>query len=232
MMPDPLYMIIVLVAGGLSALAQTWVMTAFNKYRRYGNSRNLTGAEAAEMMLRAEGVTDIAIRRYDAGTLSDNFDPRKKVINLSPDVYDGRSISSVGVACHEAGHALQYVQHYAPMKFRSFLVLPTSLGSRLAIPMIFIGLIVGSLGLVKIGVVLFAVTFLFQVVTLPVELDASARSKRALVAHGIVRGDEARGVSAVLNAAAFTYIAAAIGSLVMLLYFMWRTGMLGGRSRD
>lgn len=229
---DPVYMIIGLVLAGVSGLAQAWVMSAFNKYKRAGNSRNLSGAEAAKYMLEAEGVTDIAIRRYDAGTLNDNFDPRQKVINLSPEVYDGRSISAVGVACHEAGHALQYVQHYAPMKLRSMLVVPTNLGSRAAIPLIFFGLMLGSLGLAKLGVLLFAVTFLFQVVTLPVELDASARSKRALVAHGIVNGEEARGVSAVLRAAAFTYIAAAVGSLIWLLYFMLKTGMLGGRSRD
>lgn len=230
---DPLYMIVFGVTMALSLLAQGWVKSAFSRYSRVGNSRNMTGAEAAQLMLHAEGINDVAIRRYNGGMLSDHFDPRGKVINLSPEVYDSRSVAAVGVACHEAGHALQHASHYAPLTLRSMLVLPTNISSRFSIPLIILGLMLQSFGLAKVGVILFGVTLLFQLVTLPVEINASSRSKRALVSHGIVTGEEARGVSAVLNAAAFTYIAAAISSLLTLLYWLARLGLIGGnRSRD
>lgn len=229
---DPLYLIVALVAGGLSAIAQAMVSKAYSKYSRVGNSRNLSGAEAADIMLKAEGVANVTIRRQSAGMLTDNYDPREKVINLSPDVFDGRSIAAVGVACHEAGHALQDAHNYGPMALRSLLVIPTNLGSRLAIPLICVGLVLNSLGLVKVGIIMFGLVLLFQLVTLPVELNASSRSKQALVDNGIVVGEEARGVSAVLNAAALTYIAAAVGSLLTLLYFLLRSGLLGGNRRD
>jgi Predicted Zn-dependent protease len=229
---DPLYIVIALVSAGLSMAAQTWVKSAFAKYSRMRNTQNLSGAEAAQLMLHAEGVDDVEIRRYNGGMLSDHFDPRQKVINLSPEVYDGRSVASVGVACHEAGHALQHAAHYTPLVLRSLLVGPTNIGSKLAIPLIIIGMVIGYLNLAKFGVVLFGVTLLFQLVTLPVEINASSRSKHALISHGIVNGEEARGVSAVLNAAAFTYVAAAVSSLMFLLYWAIRLGLLGGRSRD
>lgn len=229
---DPLYLIVFVVTMGLSLIAQGWIKSAYAKYSRVGNSRNLSGAEAADLMLRSEGVTNVEIRRYQGGMLSDHFDPRSRVINLSPEVYDGRSVASVGVACHEAGHALQHAQGYAPLALRSLLVLPTNIGAKFSIPLIIIGLVLNSFGLAKIGLLLFGVTFLFQVVTLPVEINASSRSKHALISHGIVSGQEARGVSAVLNAAAFTYIAAAISSLLTLLYWAFRLGLLGGRRRD
>lgn len=230
---DPLYMIVAAVAAGLSLIAQLWVKSAFAKYSRVPNSRNMSGGEAAAYMLRAEGVNDVAIRRHNGGMLSDHFDPRGKVINLSPEVYDGRSVAAVGVACHEAGHALQHAKRYAPLALRSLLVLPTNLGSKLAFPIILAGLVLQYFGLVKIGFILFSLTFIFQVVTLPVEINASVRSRKALIAHNIVApGAEARGVSSVLTAAAFTYIAAAIASLMTLLYYAFRLGLLGGGRRS
>lgn len=227
---DPLYLIIAGITAALSMLAQFWVKSAFSKYSRMPNSRNMTGAEAAQYMLHAEGVDDVTVQRYEGGMLSDHFDPRSKVINLSPEVYGGRSVAAVGVACHEAGHALQHARHYAPLALRSLLVWPTNFGSKLAIPLIIAGFVLQSLGLAKVGLILFSLTFIFQLVTLPVEINASVRSRKALVAHNIVApGAETRGVSSVLTAAAFTYIAAAIASLMTILYWAYRLGLLGGR---
>ncbi|MCC8189453.1 MAG: zinc metallopeptidase [Planctomycetes bacterium] len=231
-MYDPLYMVVFVVTMGLSLLAQAWITSAFRKYSKVGNSRNMTGAEAARLMLESEGIHDVTINRLQGGMLSDHFDPRRKLINLSPDVYDGRSVAAVGVACHEAGHALQHAQHYAPLALRNLLVVPTGIGSKLAIPLILIGFVFQAFGLAKIGVILFGVTFLFQLITLPVEINASVRSRNALISHGIVTGMEAQGVTRVLSAAAFTYIAAAITSLLTLLYWAMRLGLLGGGNRS
>lgn len=230
---DPLYMLVFGVTMALSLIAQWWIKAAFAKYSRIGNSRNMSGAEAAEEMLRGEGVADVQVRRYEGGMLSDHYDPRTKIINLSPDVYDKRSLAAVGVACHEAGHALQHAQGYAALALRSFLVGPTTFASKFAIPLIMIGFVFQSLGLAKVGLVLFSVTFLFQLITLPVEINASVRSRNALVAHRVVAvGAESRGVSTMLTAAAFTYVAAAISSLMTLLYWAYRLGLLGGGRRN
>lgn len=225
------YWVIFLITTVLSLAAQAWIKSSFGKWSRVPNTRGMSGGEAAEYMLRSEGITDVAVRRFAGGMLSDHFDPRSKVINLSPEVYDGRSVASVGVACHEAGHALQHARHYAPLALRSLLVGPTQIGSKLAIPMIILGLALQMFGLAKIGVILFGVVFLFQLVTLPVEIDASRRSRQALVSHGIVApGTETRGVTSVLTAAAFTYIAAAIATLLTLLYYV--SLLAGNRSRN
>ncbi len=230
---DPLYLAVFGITMALSIIAQVWIKSSFAKYSRMGNSRNLTGAEAAEEMLRDEGITDVRVQLFQGGMLSDHYDPRTKVINLSPEVFSGRSIASVGVACHEAGHALQHARGYAPLALRSMLVGPTMLASKFSIPLIIIGLMLQSLGMAKIGLVLFGVTFLFQLITLPVEINASRRSTAALVENGVVApGAETRGVQTVLTAAAFTYIAAAITSLMTLLYWAYRLGLLGGRRRD
>lgn len=227
----PGYWAIFIVTMILSLGAQAWIKSSFSKWSKVGNTRGMSGAEAAEYMLRAEGVTDVSVNRLSGGVLSDHFDPRSKVINLSPDVYDGRSVAAVGVACHEAGHALQHARHYAPLALRSLLVAPTQIGSKLAIPLILLGMVLGMFGLAKIGVILFGVTFLFQLVTLPVEINASRRSRQALVSHGIVApGRETQGVTSVLTAAAFTYIAAAVSSLLTLLYYA--SLVSGNRSRN
>lgn len=230
---DPLYMVVFGVTMVLSLVAQWWIKSAFAKYSRVGNSRGMSGAEAAEMMLRGEGIMDVQVRRYEGGMLSDHYDPRTKIINLSPDVYDKRSLAAVGVACHEAGHALQHAHGYAALALRNLLVTPTTIASKFSMPLIMIGFIFQSLGLAKVGLILFSVTFLFQLITLPVEINASVRSRNALVAHQIVTvGAESRGVSTVLTAAAFTYIAAAIASLMTLLYWAYRLGLLGGGRRN
>lgn len=230
---DPLYLIFFGAALILSLIAQWMVKAAYAKYSRVGNSRNMSGAEAARQMLAAEGITNVQINRYQGGWLSDHYNPGTSVINLSPEVYDGRSLAAVGIACHEAGHALQHARGYAPLKLRNLVVPTANLGSALGVPLIIIGMLLGSLGLAKIGLVLYSLIFLFQVLTLPVELNASARSKQALVQNGIITyGPEQKGVAAVLNAAALTYVAAAVGTLLTLLYYAMRLGLLGGRSRD
>ena len=224
------YMLVFLVTMGLSLLAQFWIKSAFAKYSRVGNSRNMTGAQAAELMLRAEGVNDVQVKLYPGGMLSDHYDPRTKIINLSPDVYNSASIAAVGVACHEAGHALQHARGYGPLALRSLLLTPASIGSRFAVPMIFLGLVIGALGLAKIGLLLFGLTFVFQLITLPVEINASTRSRAALLGNGIVAsGEESTGVTRVLSAAAFTYIAAAITSLLWLLHY---ASLISGRRDD
>lgn len=230
---DPLYLVCFLVAMALSLGAQWLVKAAFNKYSRVGNSKNMSGAEAARLMLSSEGVNDVQINRYSGGWLSDHYNPATKVINLSPEVFDGRSLAAVGIACHEAGHALQHARGYAPLKLRNMVVPTASIGSAVGVPLIILGMILGSLGLAKIGLLLFSLVFLFQLITLPVELNASARSKQALIQNRIITyGPEQKGVAAVLNAAAMTYIAAAVGTLLTILYYAIRLGLLGGRSRD
>lgn len=230
---DPLYMVIFIVTMVISLITQWWIKASFAKYSKRGNSRNMSGAEAAAEMLQAEGITDVKIRRFEGGMLSDHYDPRTKTINLSPEVYDLRSLASVGVACHEAGHALQHARNYAPLALRSLLLKPTTIGSKFGIPLIMLGFILQSFGLAKLGLILFGLTFLFQLITLPVEINASRRSKAALMAHHIISpGAESLGVSTVLTAAACTYIAAAVSSLMTLLYYAYRLGLLGNRNRD
>lgn len=231
---DPLYMLFGGIGLVLSLIAQMLVKSAFARYSRVRNLRNMTGAQAAEIMLRSEGINDVAVRRYEGGWLSDHYNPSTKVINLSPEVYDNPTVAAVGIACHEAGHALQHAKGYAPLTIRSALVLPTQIGSSLGIWVIVIGAALGMMGLAKVGFILFVCTFLFSVITLPVELNASSRSKQALLRHGIVQqGPEYNGVASVLNAAAMTYVAAAIASLLQVLYWAIRLGLIGGgRRRD
>ncbi|HUU43588.1 MAG TPA: zinc metallopeptidase, partial [Planctomycetota bacterium] len=162
--------------------------------------------------------------------LSDHYDPRSKTLRLSPEVHGGRSVASVGVAAHEAGHALQHAHGYAPMSLRSAFVPVATFGSWLAFPLIFIGFLFASLELMKWGIILFGAIVVFQLITLPVEFNASKRAKAALANSGIVvTEEEAHGVSAVLSAAALTYVAAAVAALAQLLYFLLRSGLLGGR---
>lgn len=231
---DPLYMIFAGIGLVLSLIAQAMVKSAFAKYSKVRNTRNITGAQAAQIMLQNEGVTDVQIRRYEGGWLSDHYNPATKIINLSPEVYDNPSIAAVGIACHEAGHALQHAKGYAMLGLRTALVLPTQIGSSLGVWIIIIGAGLQMMNLAMVGFILFCCTFLFSVVTLPVELNASSRSKQALLAHGIVDKREAGGVASVLNAAALTYVAAAIASLLQVLYWAIRLGLIGGgrRGRD
>ena len=224
---DPLYMMMIAPTFILSLVAQGWVKSAFAKYGKIANRRGMTGAEAARRILDASNLSQVRIEPAK-GFLSDHYDPRTKVLRLSPDVYSRPSLAAVGVAAHEAGHALQDAKEYTPLKIRSALVPAAQFGSKLAFPLIFLGFILNAVGMIKVGVVLFSGAVLFQVVTLPVEFNASSRAMTALAGTGILSGDELTGARKVLSAAAMTYIAAAITAVVQLLYFAMRAGLLGG----
>lgn len=224
---DPLYLIIVGPALLLSVLAQVKVKRSFDRYAKVATARGMSGAQAAEHILRAHGLGQVGIERT-RGFLSDHYDPSNRRLRLSPNVYDGRSISSIGVAAHEAGHALQHAHGYAPLQIRSFLVPVTQFGTWLAWPLMFIGLIFQSMALMQLGIIFFAVAVLFQLVTLPVEFDASRRAVAVLGQHGILTDQELSGTRQVLNAAALTYVAAAAAAVLQLIYFLLRAGLLGG----
>jgi hypothetical protein len=230
MLFDPLYLLFVLPGLGLSLWASARVKSAFKKYSQVRTARGLTGAQAAQELLRGAGITDVTIVRAH-GVLSDHYNPMTKTLALSEPVYGSDSVAAVGVATHEAGHAIQHARHYAPLWVRSALVPTASIGSSIGYFVMMIGLFMASTNMVLIGAVLFSAVLLFQVVTLPVEFDASSRAKTLIVEQGIVTTQERKGVDAVLNAAALTYVAAAVSTLMTLLYFLWRSGLLGGGGR-
>ncbi|WP_025321578.1 zinc metallopeptidase [Deferrisoma camini] len=224
---DPLYFILIAPAFLLSLAAQMWVQSAFRKYGERMNRRGITGARAAELILARAGLDDVRIETAQ-GFLSDHYDPRSRVLRLSPDVYSTPSLAAVGVAAHEAGHALQHAAGYAPLSLRTALVPAASVGSQLAWPLLVFGFLLQATALVKLGVVFFAAAVVFQLVTLPVEFNASRRALAAVESVGILGPDEMPGARQVLTAAALTYVAAAVTSVMQLLYFLLRSGMLGG----
>lgn len=213
-----IYILLIGVPLILGLIAQARVKSAFHKFSGVRASSGVTGAEAAEMILRAARIDDVQVREIN-GMLGDHYDPIKKVLCLSSEVYRQPSIASVGIAAHEAGHAIQHARSYAPLKARMALVPITQISSQL-LPFIMIGgLFFGLLGLVKLGVIVYLILTLFQLITLPVEFDASRRAKIVLGELGIVHaGPEAIGVNRVLNAAALTYVAAFVAALGNLAY--------------
>jgi Zn-dependent membrane protease YugP len=225
---DPLYIMIMLPALILAGLAALLTKTTFAKYSRQRPSSGLTGAQAAQRLLALQGVRDVAIEPVK-GFLSDHYDPRSRTLRLSPEVYASSSLAAIGVACHEAGHALQHAAHYAPLTLRSALVPAAQFGSYGSYIFILLGSFTSVLGLIQIGIVLFSLTVLFSLVTLPVEWNASARAKRLMVSTGIVGPSERSAAGAVLNAAFLTYVAAALTALLQLLYHLMRAGVIGGR---
>lgn len=225
---DPLYIMIMLPALILAGLASLLTRSTFSRYSKQRASSGLTGAQAAQRLLSIQGVGNVAIEKVD-GFLSDHYDPRSRTLRLSPDVYASTSLSAIGVACHEAGHALQHATRYAPLALRSTLVPIAQFGSYGSYIFIMLGIFTSALGLVKIGILLFSVTVLFSLVTLPVEWDASCRAKQLMVSAGIVTPAEQKYAGAVLNAAFMTYIAAALTALLTLIYHLMRAGLLGGR---
>jgi Zn-dependent membrane protease YugP len=227
-MMDPLYLLLALPGLVLGMVTSMMVKNTFRKYAQVGARSGLTGAEAARQMLYAQGVQDVEIHQAQ-GFLSDHYDPRTHSLHLSPDVYHGQSLSALGVACHEAGHALQQAQGYALMGLRSALLPATIAGQNLAPILFMIGLGTGMMGLAKIGVLLFGVAVLFTIITLPIEWDASARAKRYITEAGVVTEAEYPHAAKVLNVAFLTYVAGAITAVMQLVYFLLRSGMLGGR---
>ncbi len=226
---DPTYMLMVMLPTMVLSMGASWMTkSAFKKYSRQRASTGLTGAEAARQMLARAGVRDVEVTAT-RGYLSDHYNPMNKTLALSEAVYAQPTVAAIGVACHEAGHAIQHARSYAPLWARSAMVPVAGIGSNFGLWGMMIGLLLGWSGLIVIGALLFSAVVLFQVVTLPVEFDASARAKKLAFEYGLVSAHERQGVSKVLNAAAMTYVAAAASSILTLLYFLMRAGLLGGR---
>ena len=221
---DPAYFLFVGPAIVLSLWASWRTKAAFGKYSKVPTLNGLTGAQAAGRLLERAGISDVKIVPT-RGVLSDHYNPLTKTLALSEPVFGSNSVAAVGVACHEAGHAIQHAKHYAPLWVRSALVPTANIGSKLGYWVMLIGLFLMSSigpGMVYAGAVLFSAVLVFQIVTLPVEFDASKRAKVLAFEHGIVTSQEQEGVAKVLNAAALTYVAAAASTLMTLLYFLSR----------
>lgn len=226
---DPTF-ILMIPAIILALYAQAKVSSTYAKYSKIGNSRNITGAQAARMILDRNGLSNVAVERIP-GNLTDHFDPRANVIRLSDAVYNSTSVAAVGVAAHEAGHAVQYDTAYVPIKVRNAILPVAQVSSKLAVPLIIIGIIMSGFSvLINAGIILFSAAVLFQLITLPVEFNASRRAVSTVYETGFLNEVETAGAKKVLNAAALTYIAAALTSLLQLLRFILIAG--GGRRRD
>ena len=225
---DWTYLFLVLPCLLISLWASSNVNSTFKKYANQLSHRNLTGAQAAQRVLSANGVTNVRFERV-SGNLTDHYDPRTNVIRLSDSVYDSTSTAAIGVACHEAGHAVQYANGYAPIKLRAAIIPITNIGSTISIPLVLIGFFMGMQPLVNFGILLFATVAVFQLVTLPVEFNASRRAVDALEMGGTMADDEMKAVKKVLSAAAMTYVAALAVSVANLLRLILR---FGGRNRD
>lgn len=195
---------------------QAKVKSSFSKYSKVANRRGMTGADAAYQLLRLNGITDVRIKKI-SGSLTDYYDPRAKEICLSQDVFDSRSVAAIGVACHEAGHACQHAQGYAPLKIRNAVIPVTRIGSFLGVPLALIGMFLYSDPLIYAGIILYAAVAFFQLVTLPVEFNASKRALQTIETNGFLEGEEYNGAKKVLTAAALTYVAALASALATLL---------------
>ena len=219
---DPLYLIISLPALLLAMGAQFLVKSTFSRYQKVRAASGLTGAQAAMAMLAGVGITDCRLERVN-GTLTDHYDPSQKVLRLSPDVYDGQSLSAIGVACHEAGHAIQHAQAYAWLGLRTAFVPIVNFSNKACYLLMVLGMLLSVPLLVNLGMLLFCAAVLFSIITLPVEWDASRRAKQLVVSQGLVSPAEVGGMGSVLNAAFMTYICAVIQSLSTLLYYFIRS---------
>ena len=229
---DWTYVLLVLPCVIFSLWASSSVNSTFQKYSQQLSIRRITGAQAAQRVLSHNGVTGVRIERI-SGNLTDHYDPTSNVIRLSDSVYDATSTAAIGVACHEAGHAVQYAQHYAPIKIRAAIIPLTNFGSKIAMPMILLGLVLTFLGsfstiLVYLGIACFGLSLVFQLITLPVEFNASDRAMKAIESAGILTEEEQQGARKTLKAAAMTYVAATAVSLAQLLRLI---ALYGGRRR-
>ncbi len=224
---DPLFLVFFVPGVLLSFAATAYTKSTFAKYSKIYARDGLTGAEAARKMLARQGVDNVEIKRV-RGVLTDHYDPSNRTLRLSDKVYDSNSLAAIGVACHEAGHAVQHAQNYAFLSMRSALAPVASFGSNMAYILLFIGVIFHTLNLVLLGALVFGGVVLFSLVTLPVEWNASSRAKEVMARAGIVREQEMRQASTVLNAAFLTYVAAAVTALLQMLYFLLHAFLLGG----
>ena len=223
---------LVLIGVLLSLWAQNRVNSTFARYSSVRSFSGMTGAEAARRLLNAQGIYDVTVQPV-SGKLTDHYDPRTKVVKLSDSVYNATSVAAIGVAAHECGHAMQHNEGYGPLRFRSALVPVANFGSQLSWPMILLGILFGGLGspLVQVGILMFGLAVLFQLVTLPVEFNASGRAMAAIEEQGLLDTDEAYGARKVLRAAALTYVAALLMSVLQLLRFVLIFLARGGGSR-
>ena len=229
---DWTYVVLVLPCVLLSLWASSNVNSTFKRYANQFSSRRITGADAARRVLAANGVHGVRIDRV-SGNLTDHFDPKTNVIRLSDSVYDNTSTAAIGVACHEAGHAVQYAESYIPMKVRAAIIPLTNFGSKIAMPLILAGILFTALGsfsdtLVYLGIAAFGMSLVFQLVTLPVEFNASRRAMRAIEEANILTAEEQKGARKTLTAAAMTYVAATAVALAQLLRLIM---IFGGRRR-
>ena len=226
---DWTYLYIVLPCLLIAMIASARVNSTFKRYSQQISARHITGCDAAERVLRANGVHNVRIERV-SGHLSDHYDPRTNVIRLSDSVYNSASTAAIGVACHEAGHAVQYAQGYFPIKLRAAIIPITNIGSRLALPLILLGVLFGmSYNLIYIGIGCFALSLVFQLITLPVEFNASRRAMEAIESAGILSEEEQKGARKTLTAAAMTYVAAVAVAAAQLLRLVL---LFGGRRRS
>ncbi len=228
---DPLYLLFMLPGMALAIWAQARIMSAYHEGSRIPASSGVTGAEAAHIVMQSAGMGGVAIEPV-AGQLTDHYDPTHKVLRLSEGNYAGHSLAALGVAAHEAGHAIQDARHYAPLMARNLIVPLAGFGSNISYLLLMLGFVFHAFALIVAGIVLFSTVVVFQLVNLPVEFDASRRARQALMETGLINSREAETVRKVLNAAAWTYVAATITSALQLLYFLYRSGLLGGRSQD
>ncbi len=218
------YLIFMLPAIIITLIVQLKLKTTYNKYSKIRNSRGITGAQAAQETLRNAGIYNVRVE-MTSGELTDHFSPNEGVIRLSKDVYNGTTIAAIGIACHEVGHAIQYDQDYAPIRLRNSLIPATNIGSKLGLILIMIGIIFSgtfyfSETLVLIGIALYSLVVVLQLVTLPVEFNASKRAMENIRSSGMLQSDECVGARRVLTAAALTYVAALISSIMTLLYYV------------
>jgi Zn-dependent membrane protease YugP len=230
---DPMYFVFMIPGLLLTLWAQSRVRGAYNTFSKVRNAVNLTGAQVARRVLDANGLSNVPVEPTQ-GELSDHYDPRNRTLFLSQGVYGTPSIAAMGIAAHEAGHAIQHAKAYAPLQFRTAIVPAVNIGSNLGIFVVIAGIVLQQTTLAWVGVALFALATIFALITLPVEFDASRRAKEALTRLGLTdgglqRGDETSGVAKVLNAAAWTYVAGFAASLLSLLYYV---SLVSGMSRD
>ncbi len=228
---DYWYIILVIPAMIISIVAQVKVKSTFNKYAKVLSQRNITGAYAAQVVLSHYGIHDVRIERV-SGKLSDHYDPKAKVIRLSDEVYDSASVSAIGVACHEAGHAAQHAEGYAPIKIRNSIIPVCNIGSYLGIPLALIGLFLAMDPLIYLGIALYAGILVFHLVTLPVEFNASQRAISVIDSTDLLYDDEIGGAKKVLSAAAMTYVAATLVALANVLRFALRILAMSGRRKN
>ncbi len=232
---DPVYMVVIGICLVLSLLASAGVKGTFARYSKVTTRSGFTGAQVAQAILQAHGIKDVTIEPIQ-GSLTDHYDPSSKTLRLSEPVYHSNSVAAVGVAAHEVGHAIQHAEGYAPLQFRSAWVPVAGIGSNLGIVLMVIAAMMGgfqkSPAMAWIGILVFATTTVFTLVTLPVEFDASRRALRTLESSRVLASDELAGARSVLTAAALTYVAAFVSSLMTLLYWAYQLGLFGQRRND